>query len=187
MGKDDAGRGAGHRSRHPGKNPEPDQPGPVLLPARPTPVPVEIPVEDPADLVAAPEGTLDAARSRDAAATLNTAVDALGRLPAVVAGSVELSAPAPVSVDVNGVTYTVTEQRRRIVNDVIEHAFLQDIGAMGVWPGQVIQGRPLLVGDVAPIGPFARQRGMIQIVTDLISNTPANPRAPMWIIRIRRR
>ena len=103
---------------------------------------------------------------------LNAAVDNLGRMPPVVTGSTDLASPSSTTVDVNGVAYLVTEQRRRIVNDVIEHAFLQDIAAMGVWPGQVIQSQALLVGDVAPIGPFIRQAGKLQIVTDLISNTP---------------
>jgi hypothetical protein len=103
---------------------------------------------------------------------LNAAVDRLGRLPTIVAGSTDLGPPTATTVDANGVAYHVMEQRRRLVNDVIEHAFLQDIAAMGVWPGQVIQGKALLVGDVAPIGPFVRQPGKLQIVTDLISNTP---------------
>jgi hypothetical protein len=93
-------------------------------------------------------------------------------MPPVVSGSTDLSSPTSTRVDVDGVAYLVTEQRRRIVNDVVEHAFLQDIAAMGVWPGQVIQGSSLLVGDVAPIGPFVRRPGKLQIVTDLISNTP---------------
>lgn len=58
-----------------------------------------------------------------------------GRMPPVVSGSTDLSSPTSTRVDVDGVAYLVTEQRRRIVNDVIEHAFLQDIAAMGVWPG----------------------------------------------------
>ncbi len=107
-----------------------------------------------------------------AGSDLNATVDRLGRMPAVVAGSTDLAPPVSSTVDVNGVAYLVTEQRRRIVNDIVEHAFLQDIAAMGVWPGQVIQSKALLVGDVAPIGPFVRQPGKLQIVTDLISNTP---------------
>jgi hypothetical protein len=101
---------------------------------------------------------------------LNSAIDSLGRMPRVVAGSTDLAPPTQASVDVNSVAYLVTEQRRRTVNDVVEHAFLQDIAAMGVWPGQVIQGKSLLVGDVAPVGPFVRQPG-----TDLANNlaTPA--------------
>jgi hypothetical protein len=103
---------------------------------------------------------------------LNAAVDHVGRMPPVVSGSTDLAPPGTSTVDVNGVAYLVTEQRRRLVNDVVEHAFLQDIAAMGVWPGQVVQGKSLLVGDVAPIGPLPRQPGRIEIVTDLITNTP---------------
>lgn len=110
---------------------------------------------------------------------LNSAVDRLGRMPTVVTGSTDLAPPTLTTVDANGVAYLVTEQRRRIVNDVIEHAFLQDIAAMGVWPGQVIQSKALLVGDIAPIGPFVRQPGTLQIVTDLISNTPHPQRADL--------
>jgi hypothetical protein len=103
---------------------------------------------------------------------LNSAIDNLGRTPPVIPGSTDLAPPTSTLVDVGGVAYLVTEQRRRIVNDVVEHAFLQDIAALGVWPGQVIQSKTLLVGDIAPIGPFPRQPGKVQIVTDLISNTP---------------
>lgn len=105
-------------------------------------------------------------------AALNSAVDLLGRMPIIVSGSTDLAPPTSSLVDGNGVAYIITEQRRRIVNDVIEHAFLQDIAAMGVWPGQVIQGKSLLVGDIAPIGPFTRQPGKLQITTDLVSNNP---------------
>jgi len=148
MGKDRKGhreQGRGHRRRH---KPRHDHDGPAHVPPHQPPV------------------------SHDVGGNLNSAVDALGRMPAVVAGSTDLASPTSTTVDSNGVAYLVTEQRRKLVNDVVEHAFLQDIAAMGVWPGQVIQGDALLVGDVAPIGPFARQPGKVQIVTDLISNTP---------------
>lgn len=111
-------------------------------------------------------------QQQDIGGDLNTIIDQLGRMPAIVTGSTNLAPPTTTTVDANGVAYLITEQRRRIVNDVIEHAFLQDIAAMSVWPGQVIQGKSLLVGDVASIGPFTREPGKIQIVTDLISNTP---------------
>jgi hypothetical protein len=148
MGKERKGRRGQGRGHHPRHKPRPDHNGPVHVPPRHPPV------------------------HPDIGGNLNSAVDTLGRMPAVVAGSTELSSPPPTSVDSNGVAYLVTEQRRRIVNDVVDHAFLQDIAAMGVWPGQVIQGDALLVGDVAPIGPFPRQPGKVQIVTDLISNSP---------------
>lgn len=99
------------------------------------------------------------------------AVDRCGRLPPVVAGSSDLAPPTSGTVDVEGVAYIVTEQRRRLVNDVVEQAFLQDIAAMGVWPGQTIQGKALLAGDVAPIGPFPRRPGTLG-VTDVITDPP---------------
>ncbi|WP_158292197.1 thiol-activated cytolysin family protein [Paracraurococcus ruber] len=102
---------------------------------------------------------------------LETAVDQCGRLPAVVAGSTDLAPPSQSTVDVAGVAYIVTEQRRRLVNDVVEQAFLQDIASMGIWPGLPLQGKALLNGDIAPIGPLSRQPGTIN-VTDVISNTP---------------
>ena len=108
---------------------------------------------------------------------INFAVEQCGRMPAIVSGSTDLDAPRQSSVDVNGVAYRITEQRRRLVNDVIEHAFLQDIAGMGVWPGQVIQGKALLVGDSAPIGPLPRQPGTIEVVTDVITNTPSGQSA----------
>jgi hypothetical protein len=102
---------------------------------------------------------------------LNSAIDRLGRMPPVVTGSTSLGKSSK-PIDGSGVAYTLTEEKLELVSEVVEHAFLQDIGAMGVWPGQVIQSRALLSGDVAPIGPFPRQPGTIQITTDLISNTP---------------
>ena len=51
--------------------------------------------------------------------------------------------PQTRTVDSGGISYQVVEQRRRMVNDVVEHAFLQDISAE-VWPGAVIQGIPSL-------------------------------------------
>jgi hypothetical protein len=103
---------------------------------------------------------------------VNSAVDACGRMPTVVSGSTNLSTPSQRSVDVNGVAYIITEQRRRLVNDVIEQSFLQAISQMGAWPGQVIQGKALLTGDVAPIGPLARQPGTVEVVTDIVTNNP---------------
>jgi hypothetical protein len=108
---------------------------------------------------------------------MNLLVQQCGRMPTVVAGTTNLQAPTVTSVDVNGVTYQVTEQWRQTVNDVIQQAFLQDIAGMGVWPGQVIQGGSLLAGDIAPIGPLARARGTIEIVTDVITSTPASQSA----------
>jgi hypothetical protein len=105
--------------------------------------------------------------------TLDHAVDQCGRMPEIVTGAVPLDNPTTTTVDANGVAYHVTEQRRRLVNDVIEHAFLQDIAGMGVWPGQVIQGRSLTGGDVAPIGPFPRMPGTVNLVTDVITGSPA--------------
>jgi Thiol-activated cytolysin len=119
---------------------------------------------------AAPTTTaVDALAARE---RLNSAVQACGRMPLVVAGEADVEPPSESIVDGGGVSYRVVEQRRRLVNEVVEHAFLQDIGRLGVWPGQVIQGRALLGGDVAPIGPLARQPGTITIVTDLIGGTP---------------
>ncbi|MFU8873215.1 thiol-activated cytolysin family protein [Micromonospora sp. SL4-19] len=103
------------------------------------------------------------------APSLSAALDQLGRLPPVVTGSSDLAPPQQSTVDASGVAYIVTEQRRRLVNEIVEQAFLQDIAAMGVWPGRVIQGRSLLAGDVAPIGPLPRAPGSISVVTDLIS------------------
>ena len=109
--------------------------------------------------------------------TIDFAVDNCGRMPLVVTGSTDVAPPTSTTVDAGGVAYLVTEQRRRLVNDVVEHAFLQDIAGMGVWPGQVIQGKSLLVGDVAPIGPLPRRPGTIDVVTDVITNTPSGQSA----------
>jgi hypothetical protein len=104
----------------------------------------------------------------------NADVDGLGRMPPIEAGDIPVDPPYTTTVDGSGVTYVVTQQRRKLVNEVVSHAFLQDLGAMGVWPGEAIQGAPLLNGDVARIGPLLRRPGTLRIVTDLVTNTPRN-------------
>ena len=104
-------------------------------------------------------------------ASLDAAVDACGELPPVVGGDQPLEPPRRKTVSANGVDYVVTEQRSRLVTETVEHAYLQDIAALGVWPGQVIQGRGLLNGDPTPVGPFKRMPGTINIVTDLVGGT----------------
>ena len=86
----------------------------------------------------------------DVSEGLDVAVDRCGRMPLVVSGSTSMAPPTTSTVNVNGVAYLITDQRRKLVNDVVEHAFLQDIARMGIWPGQVIQGNALLEGDIAP-------------------------------------
>lgn len=163
MGRDRDRRGDRGRGRPRPDRPRPDRPRldhPIPTPVTPVPLPITPEPVTPEPVVIVP------------GEDLNSVVDGFGRMPPVVSGSTELAPPTSTTVNANGVAYLITEQRRRTVNDIVEHAFLQDIAAMGVWPGQVIQGNALLVGDVAPIGPFGRQPGKIQIVTDLISNTP---------------
>ena len=103
---------------------------------------------------------------------LESLVDSCGRVAPFIAGSTNLGDPTQKVVDVNGATYQIVEQRRRLVEDVTEHAFLSDIAQMGVWPGQVVQGGHLANGDIAPIGPLARKGGVISIPTELISASP---------------
>lgn len=103
---------------------------------------------------------------------LDPAVDDCGSLPPVVSGSVELGQPSQTTVEAGQVNYHVTEQRYRVVNDTIEYAYLQDIAALGIWPGQVLQGRGLLTGDIAPVGPFKRMPGTINLVTDFVGGAP---------------
>src|SRR5262249_49407895 len=55
-------------------------------------------------------------------ADLNFTVDKCGRMPIVVSGSTDLAAPTTSMVDANGVAYLLVEQRRKLVNDVVEHA-----------------------------------------------------------------
>jgi hypothetical protein len=119
------------------------------------------------------------ARGYVSMATTQDLVAASGRMPAIITGSTNLGAPTQSSLDVAGVAYQLTEQRRRVVNDVVDHAFLDDLGKMGIWPGQVIQGRPLLSGDIAPIGPLARAPGAIEITTDLIGGVPKKMSGPV--------
>jgi len=100
-------------------------------------------------------------------------VDGMGRMPVLPASQVtDVGTPAVGDADAAGVAYRVTSQRRQMVNDVVEHAYLADIAAMGVWPGQVIQAEGLKRGNVNPIGPFRRRPGRLEIVTPLITGTP---------------
>ncbi|MFC6081921.1 thiol-activated cytolysin family protein [Sphaerisporangium aureirubrum] len=115
-------------------------------------------------------GNIPAAGRLRAADDLSASLDRLGRLPPVITGSSDLAPPQSSTVDASGVAYIVTEQRRRLVNEIVEQSFLQDLAAMGVWPGQVIQGRALLAGDVAQIGPLSRVPGTVTVVTDLIAD-----------------
>ena len=117
-------------------------------------------------------GAIEAVGFAAEAPSLNKGINQLGRLPPVVSGPSDVGTSTIRSVDAGGVTYTVTEQKRVLVNELVEQAFLQDIASMGVWPGQVIQGRSLLRGDPAPIGPLPRVPGTINVVTDLITNQP---------------
>jgi hypothetical protein len=117
-------------------------------------------------------GSIPAAGFVDITHTLSASLEQLGRLAPVITGSTDLGTPQSSTVDANGVAYIVTEQRRQLVNETVEQAFLQDISAMGVWPGLVIQGKALLSGDVAPIGPLPRVPGTVNVVTDLITNSP---------------
>lgn len=105
--------------------------------------------------------------------TRDQAIDGLGRLGAVENTNVKVGNVAPASVNVNGVNYQVTLERYQMVQDVVEQAYLKDIASMGVWPGQVIQGKALKGGGVAAIGPFARTPGTINISTELVTTTPA--------------
>jgi hypothetical protein len=105
-------------------------------------------------------------------ASVDAAIAACGTLPPVISGSTNLGAPATRTVNANGVAYQIAEQRRELVNDVTEHAFLQDLGAAGVYPGAVTQGRALSTGDVAPVGPLKRAPGTITVVTDIVGGNP---------------
>ena len=96
---------------------------------------------------------------------------AAGRMPTIIAGTTAVGAAYQSTLDVAGVAYTLTEQRRRVVNDVIDHAFLSDIGQMGIWPGQLIQGAALLSNDVAVIGPLPRAPGTLELLTDFIGGS----------------
>lgn len=118
------------------------------------------------------QGAITAAGHFDSAKSLSEELDRLGHLPPVITEHSDVGSSQSTSVDVNGVAYLVTERRRRVVEEIVEHAYLQDLGNLGVWPGQVIQGRPLLAGDVAPIGPLRRAPGTVNIVTDFVSNRP---------------
>lgn len=108
---------------------------------------------------------------RTLAGPAQVAVERSGKLPPVVAGTSDVGPPTETAVVADGVPYRVLQVRREVVNDVIEHAFLQDLAQAHVYPGAVIQGRQLTKGDVAPI-PLARQPGTITLVTDLVTNSP---------------
>jgi hypothetical protein len=103
--------------------------------------------------------------------SLDAVVQGCGRLPAIVTGVVD-QGDATAHVNAGGVDYTVSARRRQLVNEIVEHTFLQDQVELSVWPGQVIQGGPLLAGDVAAIPGFARSPGTVEITTNLVSTTP---------------
>jgi hypothetical protein len=109
-------------------------------------------------------------RLRFLTGTAQYAVERAGHLPPVVVGQVNVGQET-TSVDRDGVPYQVVLQRRQIVNDIVDHAFLQDLAQAHVYPGAVIQGRALLVGDIAPI-PLARSGGTLNIATDLVTDNP---------------
>jgi hypothetical protein len=102
---------------------------------------------------------------------LDDAVNGFGRLPAVVVGSTDISS-SESHVGVNGVDYAVTSVRRRLVNQIVDQAFMQDQAELGVWPGQIIQGAPLLASDVASIPGFPRRPGTVEVVTNLVATNP---------------
>ncbi|GAA4992874.1 thiol-activated cytolysin family protein [Pseudonocardia tropica] len=118
----------------------------------------------------------------DLAARASTRSDSLsqaGRMPPVVSSEVSLGTAPPKTETSNGVAYLITEERRRAVNAVVEQAYLQDIGRLGVYPGQPVQGQALLSGDLAEIGPLPRVGGRISIVTDMIHTEDVGVGTPL--------
>ena len=55
---------------------------------------------------------------------IDTVISACGNLAPVVASSSNLGPATTRDVDAGGVTYHIVEQRRQLVNDIVEHAFL---------------------------------------------------------------
>lgn len=106
------------------------------------------------------------------AGDLNNYVDAFGRMAPVASGTADVGSPTVRDVDAAGVAYRVTEQKRRAVKEVIDHSYLSDIAAMGVWPGQIVQSEGMLRASINAIGPFLRLPGRVEIVTELVSPTP---------------
>lgn len=82
------------------------------------------------------------------------------------------------AVDRGGVTYEVVEAHRQRVKDVTDHSFVGDAGA-GVYPGALIQGASLYIGDAAPII-VGRAPGTITMATEFIpgASSGAEQQAP---------
>lgn len=113
-----------------------------------------------------PLATADGTRRK----RLDAEIAKCGFLPRFVSQSSAIGAPTNRTIDAGGVLYELFEQRMRLVNDMVEHAYLQDMAAE-VWPGAVIQGEPLTRGDTAVIN-LPRAPGTLSIVTDLVAGTP---------------
>jgi hypothetical protein len=95
---------------------------------------------------------------------LDAAIDACGRLTEQISTTTpEAGGDGHSTDDVSGVQYNVITQKYRQVVDVVDHAFVTDIGMPGVWPGQILQGESLNNGDIAPFGSFPRMQGTIQV------------------------
>lgn len=101
-------------------------------------------------------------------------IDQCGLLPSILAGSISLE-ESTRRIDIDGIPYDLLEQRRRLVNDVTEQSYLQDLASL-VWPGAIIQGQSLLQGDVAEIK-LRHGAGTVQIGTDLVTGNPKSQAA----------
>jgi hypothetical protein len=102
---------------------------------------------------------------------LDRAIEDCGRLGGQVSASTSLGTTTR-TLDSDGITYVVLEEKRNIVNDVVEHSYLQDV-ASEVYPGALLQGEALSKGYTAPI-PLARRPATITILTDLVSASPGS-------------
>jgi hypothetical protein len=105
-----------------------------------------------------------------AATTLDDEIAKCGYLGQVLSQTVSVADLPSRTVDSAGVAYQVAERKMRTVNDVVDHAYLQDVSAEA-WPGAVIQGGPLTRGDTATIG-LHRAPGVLSIVTDIVAANP---------------
>jgi hypothetical protein len=118
------------------------------------------------------QSKFEASRRTRSKTALNKAIDACGRLRGQVSTSTLVGGPTNRVVEVDGIAYLLIEQRRTLVNDVVEHSYLQDL-ANEVYPGALIQGEPLTKGDTAPIL-LPRAGGAVTIVTDMVSTNPGS-------------
>jgi hypothetical protein len=83
----------------------------------------------------------------------------------------EEGSPEPKPLNASGVEYKAITQKYKTVKGLLQQSYLQDLGAVGVWPGEMIQCKALLAGNVSDV-PGARRPGSVNIPTNFVAAHP---------------